>query len=186
MAIEGTAGDVDAPKGGLREDLSALAKELGLSGDFFRLNRREAVLLVRFAAGKFVLGWVDGIRFYKYLAIPLVGLALFIGQPLLAALCVFFFFVETFLEWVIRRVARRAGGHHRLGRFDDALSEIVESLEGGINLRTAMRPWKLLQAARKGGDAEDEALIARLLGLDLDLHSRRLMEARAALANAAG
>lgn len=137
----------DAERGGAG---SAYAKD-DLSDVDTRLTTAQAVLLVRYIAGRLVLGRLEFLFLFKY-ALLVFGVLFLIGGVTipLGVVCLVLFALAVLVQWLIARTVGRLGGFKRLDGAEDALVDATTVWWPNLKrelVRVGLptRPWKLLK-----------------------------------------
>ncbi|WP_235055051.1 hypothetical protein [Yinghuangia soli] len=134
-----------------------------------KLTTAQAALLVRYIAGKLVLGRLEFIFLLKYVLLVFGVLLLFGGVtiPLGVALLVLFV-IAVVIQWAISRTVGRLAGFKRLDGAEDALMDATTVWWPNLKRELARvglpsRPWTLLKigaayAARRLPADQERAL----------------------------
>lgn len=160
-----------------------------------RPTAAQAVLLVRFVAGRFLLGWVQAVFLAKYLLLAIAALAWFgfddtFGTVVSLAL----FVAAAVVQWLVGRVVRRLGALDELAGLDDLVSGVA--VDWWPDLRAELRRVGLDPSVRGilrlcAGHATRRVSSEQRAGLErVDwravLPGEQLQEARRLVARAAG
>jgi hypothetical protein len=120
-----------------------------------RLTAQQGVLVLRYAAGRYVLGRARNVFLLKYvlLALGVVVIVLDVSKPLGVALVVLFL-LAALVQWLVARVIRRLGALDRLSDLDRAWEGARAPSSWWPNLQRELdrvgiggRPWTVLQVS---------------------------------------
>ena len=160
-----------------------------------RLTPQQGLLLLRFAAAKWVLDRLGNLFLLKYLllAAGVLVIVLDVSTPL-GVFLIALFVVAAAAQWIATRIVRRLGAIHRLADLDRLVEGATTSW--WPNLRRELkrvglksRPWSVLLlgsrfATRRLPKEHDQAL--RQIEWRAVLPLREWQQARQSLARAAG
>jgi hypothetical protein len=138
------------------------------SGVGTRLTAGQAAVLIRYTAGRLVLGRLEMLFLLKYVLLVLGVLLLFGGVTIpLGIVLIVLFAAAAVVQWIVSRTVGRLAGFHRLEGAEEALADATTVWWPNLKrelVRVGLpdRPWPLLKlgaafAARRVTPAQDQA-----------------------------
>lgn len=133
------------------------------------LTPREGLLVVRYAAAKWVLARLENIFLLKYLFVAVAVACIVFDWSKVAAVLLFIVFaLLAAVQWVLTRIIRRLGAFGPLAELDQFIDGVATSWWPGLRdelkrVGLGSKPWPLLKlasslATRRLGDDESTKL----------------------------